>query len=352
MTSGVAEAGAYQRVAALLELGRHAEAEALARQGLAQEPQDFRLLSQLAQSLIGQGKGAEAAEAARTLVAQQPESAHAHRLLARSHLAREEFGQAEEAARQAVALDPEDAWSHYTLACALFGQDRTTRARRAAREALRIEPEQTAFLVLLGYLHLRDAHGKEEAQDAFQRALRLEPENTDAVRGLALARSDQLGLDGTIRELRRSLSLDPTDPEPAYDALLVKLWQILKRQEWLTILSFWMFFQGVRGSGGESYIVPRLVVGVLLGAGVVMAGRSFREISAAGWRFLSVVCRRSPKFAVSAASTAICFATGEFWAVAGSHASAIVAHIGYWQRGLVIVGTWLAELVARRRRRG
>ena len=326
----MAEAGAYQRVAALLELGRHAEAEALIRQRLAQEPHDFLFLAQLARSLIGQRKAKEAVEAGRELVAQRPESATAHRLLSVGHAMRGRLRLAEAAARQAVALDPQEGWNHYTLANTMRANGvRRGEMRAASRRAVELDPDEADFHILVGALHRRK--DRELARRSFEEALRLEPENAQAQRLLTETRTRGFELVGMVDGLQHALRLDPTAPEEALDSLAERLRRIVF---WLSVVWLCAFVALVfaMAGGGAASVAARLVVGAGLVGLALCAYRFHRRLPEGGWRLLWQALRRQPLLALTTVSTAICYATCAAAVLSDAGWAAAVVGLGAVQR--------------------
>ncbi|MGL6235990.1 MAG: tetratricopeptide repeat protein [Segniliparus sp.] len=319
MSAIMAGGGAAQRAAALLGLGRHAQAEAVVRQGLAQDPHDFLLLSQLARSLIGQDKAKEALVAAQGLVAQRPDSDVAHRLVAIAYVKLHRGRLAEESARQAVELDPEDGWNHYALAAALMAGLRLGRARACARRAVELDPEEADFHLLVGKLHRFGfaRRGRGAAREAYAEALRLEPENAEALRGAAEAGATATGFARTVVGLRQSLELDPTDPKPAYDVLAGELRRVLF---WLRVLAVAVFLALVFTEGGHGIdpVLGRLGVLALLAAGSGFLFRTGSQLSAPDGRLVWRALRRKPGLMAIAASVTLFFAASLLWALTGA----------------------------------
>ncbi|MGV3719779.1 MAG: tetratricopeptide repeat protein [Actinomycetota bacterium] len=92
-------------------------------------------------------------------------------------------------ARLAVSLDPTDAFSQSMLACHLLGVEDYAGAEAAATEAVRLEPDDSSH-----YLNLAVAYedqGKiEEAIDAYQTIIRLDPTDENAPEQLARIRRE------------------------------------------------------------------------------------------------------------------------------------------------------------------
>lgn len=148
-----------------LEMGRHDEAELLARRVLVHEPGSVDALSLMAAALLGQGREQEALNAA----------------------------------REAVRNGPADWQAHYQLGRILsaFGRIQDlNEALRHAHTASRIAPTVVEPVLIEAYC--LNALGKSRrACQAYSRAVRIDPDNPLVVAGLA-------GFDLEQRKLRRA----------------------------------------------------------------------------------------------------------------------------------------------------
>jgi Flp pilus assembly protein TadD len=178
---------ALQRSAALLDVGRPDEAEALVRRALADEPDEPFLRTELARVLIVQERPDDAREQADRAVAAAPGLAYAHaiRALALSGDERRRF-EAVDAAREAVTLDPEDPYGHLTLARTALRARRLDEARTAAETAIRLDPEDGDTHRVLGAVLLA-AERPVAAEEAFREALRRDPHDATALNDLGVA---------------------------------------------------------------------------------------------------------------------------------------------------------------------
>src|SRR5262245_55341600 len=141
-----------QRSQALLQMRRYSEAAAVAREGLAQNPVDERLLDLLASALIDGDDTTGGLEVARRLVAARPDGYRGHELvgwgLHKSGRSREAIAHLE----RAVSLHPTSASVRVQLVEALVRNADGKRSARAlvsaadphVAEALRLAPESAA----------------------------------------------------------------------------------------------------------------------------------------------------------------------------------------------------------------
>lgn len=214
------EAGFAQRAAAMIDLGRAAEAEVLIRDGLRQSPEASELLWLLALATNAQHRFAEASEHARAAIARDPEDARYFSALASVHrgtghhdaaldaigralslapgwsflhtqqadvyLASGRPESAISSARQARELDPVDADAAAVLAAALYDDGRLDEARDAVHEALGLDPENVNAHRVRGMMGLRTG-STSEAIEGYRQALRLDPKSERARQGLSIA---------------------------------------------------------------------------------------------------------------------------------------------------------------------
>lgn len=175
---------ALDRVAALVDVDRHAEARRPLAEHLATEPDDARALCLLAMCEDAAGEHERMVEAAERACAADPADEWAHRLRALALTHRERPVEAVEAAHEAVRLEPDGWQGRVVLAAALASDPRHgRRALAAAREAARLAPDEAATHFLLGVLqHGRGRYGA--ARRAYERTLRYEPSHVGAMQNL------------------------------------------------------------------------------------------------------------------------------------------------------------------------
>lgn len=207
------------RAAALFDMGRYAEAEALLGEQIgqgSQDPLDFSLLSMC---LRMQGRVEEAVQAARAAVALGPDEARALTALARALLADGQDREALAAARQAVQLhpgsvdaiaavaetamdvslpeaeaaavvlqrvSPNSAFGHHLRARVEMVRGRWPEAERWLRESLRCNPHSAADHANLA-LALDKQGRHDEADVEHQEAVRIDPQREVARQNLHIA---------------------------------------------------------------------------------------------------------------------------------------------------------------------
>ena len=145
------------RVGALMQLRKYADAAALARQGLATNPESVQLNVLLSTALCQAGRYDDAVDAARRAVVLRPENYATQRTLG---WATHKAGRSDEAKailNHALSLNPDDVMTHVMLADAwlgsippgiprkaLKGSQIVREADRHGAEAIRLDPESAS----------------------------------------------------------------------------------------------------------------------------------------------------------------------------------------------------------------
>lgn len=176
---------ALQRTSALCELRRFPEAIALASSIITRDPQNPHAWCLMAQAQLGQSKNTAALQAARAAISLAPERDWPQRLssLALTRLGRHD--QAARAAERAVRLAPDNAQAHALLAHALVRVgERPMDAELAAKRAVELGPNEVEPHIAAGVVAAA-AGRRDDAADAFDRALAIDPQNSEAHNELA-----------------------------------------------------------------------------------------------------------------------------------------------------------------------
>lgn len=219
------------RAEQLLELGRAAEAEQLARTALGQDPSSGTGLELLARSLRQQDRNEEGAQVARAGLGHHPDSPDLQLALVdclvdlvggeasgRSRGRRGDAALVDEARATAVRLvRTEPHWwvSHYAHARALLAGDRprVRDALLAAQHAVRLAPHAADAHNLLG-ICLDMLKQPEAARAAYQEALRLNPQHALAMNNLATLDVGFFRLRRAARGFRDAAALRPGETLP------------------------------------------------------------------------------------------------------------------------------------------
>jgi Flp pilus assembly protein TadD len=227
-----------ERAAALLELGRPADAEQAAHEALAADPTSPRALVVLTRALDGQHRHGEAVAAGRSGVAADPDHGDAYVALAWALVG---DGQAEEAvvaARTAVALEPHESATHHALGWALLRSSppRNQEAHDAAARAIELEPGATPAYSVLG-LALAGLGRRREGRRVLREGLRINPHDPYLHNNLAKIDLDRgLRIGRTARHLRAAAGAIPQESvvHRNLDTLLVRF---AMRLVWPTLVA-------------------------------------------------------------------------------------------------------------------
>ncbi|MFD4316212.1 tetratricopeptide repeat protein [Streptomyces sp. NPDC058548] len=269
------------RAEALYDTGRFAQAGELVAQHLASEPEDAEALVLLARCHHRAEKYQAALEAVDGALRAEPELLMAWLMRVQILLELRRFQEAETAARYSVRLAPQYWGTHYALGTALaqFAEHartpaRTVEAYEAARAAVSLAPEEDAAHFLVGLTaQRRGDHAT--AQRAYEAALRLNPQSSEAHNNLSLLQLRR-------RWFRRgawtqaaegfvaSAALDLQDRKARYN-LEAMAWNTVAGARWVALVGFVASAVAIVAIPGRATwadaAVPLLVGGaVILGA--------------------------------------------------------------------------------------
>ncbi|MFD0154894.1 tetratricopeptide repeat protein [Streptomyces sp. NPDC127132] len=185
---------ALLRAEALYDTGRYEQAGALVAQHLATDPEDADALVLLARCHHRAGEGQAALAAVDQALGARPELLMGWLMRVQILLGLKRFPEAETTARRAVEIAPQYWGSHYALGTALAEHAEhartpvlTFQAYEAARVAVSLGPEEDAAHFLVGLTaQRRGDHAT--AQRAYEAALRLNPQSSEAHNNLSLLR--------------------------------------------------------------------------------------------------------------------------------------------------------------------
>ena len=174
--------------AANVERGNHEVAERQFRKGLRIDPNNAKILTIWAESLIVQGRLDEAEVRLKRAVELAPDEKRIHFNLGNALSGQGKLREAVAAYREALRIDPESGLFHYALGTALVNSGEVAMGRTHLAQALRLVPDHPGVACCLGMTLLRE--GKlEEAATQLSRALELKPDYLDAMLALASLRA-------------------------------------------------------------------------------------------------------------------------------------------------------------------
>jgi putative PEP-CTERM system TPR-repeat lipoprotein len=171
-------------VEALFRLDRPAEAEAVLQPLLAKQPTDLALLEQMARLKTAQGDHAAAKHYLQQIIAQQPEAALPQAQLGASLLQQGEADVALAALEKAVKLDPTLHQADVTLILGYLQNRKFDEALAAANRLQANLPDKAGPWNLVGFAQL-GKNQPDQARQAFQQALKLQPGQPMATSALA-----------------------------------------------------------------------------------------------------------------------------------------------------------------------
>jgi len=138
-----------------------------------------------------------------------PNLALAHSNLGGAYTGLQRYDEAITGYQRAIELDPKLALAHRNLGLTLEKLQRYPEAEAAHRQALSIEERAFDFRNLGDVLKAQELYN--EAIEAYQRGIDLDPQNTSPYFGLGLLQFEQGELAGAIVTFQKAAELDPND---------------------------------------------------------------------------------------------------------------------------------------------
>ncbi len=212
--------------------GRLAEAEAIYRRVLAQDPNQADALHRLGLVAFQLGRNDAAIELIRQAIALQPNDAAYHLNLAIALQRRGDLDAAVASFSKAIQIRPDLVEAHHNLGRALRQQGKLDQAVAALRRAIELDPHHAESYNTLG-LVFRQQGKLTDAAAEYTRALQIRPDLADALNNLANVLREQAKLDEAIVCYDRALALRPDDASihsnkvyalhnhPGYDAAAI-----------------------------------------------------------------------------------------------------------------------------------
>ncbi|GAB2565699.1 hypothetical protein Aab01nite_47160 [Paractinoplanes abujensis] len=280
---------AYWRAQRLAEVGHYAEAERIAREGLAEAPADGWLLTLLASVLRLKRDYAAALRGADAAVAAAPLLSDAHLERAENLIVLVRSKDAVDAAAEAVRLDPQAASGHFVLARALAAARDFDRARAAAAHGRTLAPRSVEGLLTVADVE-RDAGHREPALAAARAALAIDPGNAYGRWLIAMLDAERLRVRRSMRALR-----EVARDNPARADVVSMTWPIrgvlsgLRRGLAVSAGLICVLLLMAHWWWGPAGFFARIVAAVLA---AVMAGFAARVLIPAGrlpWRCLGLL---------------------------------------------------------------
>jgi tetratricopeptide (TPR) repeat protein len=185
-----------------------------------------------ASSLLGRGQFDRAQADIDKTIALAPQSSIGYQKLGELRLLQKNYPGAETSYRLALDRQPTSAEALDGLMQAYLGQKQTQKALTAARAQIAKVPGNSAFYDLLGSVLLRSGRTNTDlgaAESAFQQAIELDGNNSDAWLKLTRAQAAGATPDAAISTCERALQHNPREP-----GLYVLLGQLHEaKQDWI-----------------------------------------------------------------------------------------------------------------------
>jgi len=246
------------------QAGRRADAEALARKLVGDQPDSPIALNVLGLLLRAKGEQEEAEALMRRAIAAAPREPALHNNLGNILLSRGDLEGAEQAYRKAIALKPDFADACYNLGIVLRDQGRAEEAIAAQRRAVSLRPTYGQAQVQLGVL-LCEQGRAQDALAPLEEAVRAQPGFYDAhyYRGTALM--DLERFEEAIPSFQRAVDIAPNRHEARYavakafahvgreeDALLAYQTVFEKKPDFIPALNDFTALAWSMGNGAKS----------------------------------------------------------------------------------------------------
>lgn len=122
-------------------------------------------------------------------------------------------------ARRVLEADPQNPYAFYAKGLAYQQTGKTKEAYEAVRQAVKFERGATAH-VLLGLLEYQNKNF-DEAEDAFEKALELDPKSTEATFNLAVLNQRRNGYHRAREGYLKTLRIDPTHSDALYNLAIL-----------------------------------------------------------------------------------------------------------------------------------
>ncbi len=240
----------------LLQLDRHAEAEAEIRKALAEEPQSGDALALLAVCRINAKSFAEAEDLAAQAVAQQPDSPFFYLVLGQASFYNKNIACARQAISEGQRLAPGYAAFFHLRAQIEFYQENWELALRETEQGLELDPENIE-LVNLRAQSLIKLNRQADAAATLDYALYKAPENSDSHANKGWVAIEQDQYEAAVKHFLEALRLDPEN-DYARDGLkeAIKGKNLLYRG----ILKYFLWMNKLQEQGRWAFVIGAYVL--------------------------------------------------------------------------------------------
>jgi tetratricopeptide (TPR) repeat protein len=312
------------RAEQLGQVGRVEEAEHAARQALALDPENPRLLGTLSSTLLLAKRYDEGLAVAEAACAAGPELERPHRLRALHLSMLGRHAEAVQAGYASVTIEPDEPAAAHGYAKVLQRAGRPQDAVQVARRVVELEPDSASSHLLLADCasDLRDKAHKDLARQEYEATLRIDPENAAAKHDLALldarGRRPAKALAGLIAAGR----LDPTMPE-VMRTVVVVLWQLSWRlRMWLFVVTLFTL-----GASLDSATGARISSGIVLVLTALLTWWTTRDLPRQTWPVVRKAVSTDRPLTITYVALALC----------------VLLYLGALASGfgVMVVGVWI-----------
>jgi predicted O-linked N-acetylglucosamine transferase (SPINDLY family) len=198
------------------EAGRNDVAVELLRRAISINPMAPELHRNIARVLEALGKWDGAINAYRSAFSLQPQNAQVLNDLGNALRARGNFDEAIKTLQTAIQLDPNLPDLHNNLAVTLLEMKQPEQAITAAQKAISLQPNFPQAIYNLG-IALAQTSRKSQAVDTYEKVLALDPNFSSARSNLGILLYDMGQYDQSLATFRQALSLTPNDARLHYN---------------------------------------------------------------------------------------------------------------------------------------
>ena len=202
-----------QLIIALFKSDRCAEAARLCEESMAILPESGELHFYRSNLYLHAGETAPAIESCKRALALNPGLITAQQSLSRLLLDTEQFEQAEASYRREIELTPKHFGPYHQLGVVLNRMAKHAEAIELFKRAISLNPNSSASYSSLGSAYTEFDDTSEEilalAQASFEKAVELEPQNSDAHYSLGFGNWRGAKLDRTLASFDRAIELNP-----------------------------------------------------------------------------------------------------------------------------------------------
>jgi Flp pilus assembly protein TadD len=183
---------------------------------------------------------------------------------------------AEASAVEYLRLAPDQWHSHYTMARVRASmRGRRQEALRYAVRAVELAPDDADAHNLLGVIH-RTLEDRASAEQAYRRALAIDPTHALARSNLALLTLGRAGTDEVMAGLREAAASDPQQASIHRNMALIEVLALVRRSGWLALLDLLLIWCVLALT--EDGLVRLVTFGLVVACWVVAIGWWLRRL--------------------------------------------------------------------------